>query len=442
MFVRRRSAAADAFQTRSGWQGTRARPAHIATGMTVALAAVSAIVLPASAGNRAIISTVAGNGTSGYSGDGGPGTSAQLLYPASTAADRWGNTLIADSFNCRIRVVATSTGTFYGVAMTAGDIYTVAGNGLFGFGGDGGPATSANVAYPQDIKSDKDGNIIIADTFSGRVRVVAASTGTFYGVAMAAGDMYTVAGNGTFGTSGDGGPATQAELDRPWAVAFDRQGDIAVADVFSNSVRVVAAQTGIAYGVAMTAGDIYTVAGNGTSGYSGDGGAGTSAQLNFPDALAVDGPGNLVVADSSNNVIRVLASRSANFYGVDMQAGDIYTVAGTGSGGFSGDGGPARAARFNLTTGVTVDGAGDLIVADGLNNRLRAVAVANGSRYGVQMQAGDVYTVAGSSVSGFAGDGGPATSASLNFPAGVAVNGTGDILIADQSNNRVRMVTR
>lgn len=428
------------------WTRRQPRAQRALLGTVIAVtAAASTMVLPAGASDHGVITTIAGNGQFGGAGDGGPATAAQLFFPGSVTVDRAGNTVLIDTFNNRVRAVAASTGTFYGIAMTAGDIYTVAGAGPFATGGvgDGGPATAAKLAFPEDLKVDRDGNLVLAETFGGRVRVVAASTGTFYGIAMTANDIYTVAGGNGFGASGDGGPATAAQLSRPSAVALDKKGNLAIADAGSNTVRMVAAATGTFYGVAMTAGDIYTIAGAGGAGYAGDGGPASSATFNFPDGLVFDGPGNLVIVDSSNNALRVLANHSANFYGVSMTAGDVYTVAGGGpsAGGFAGDGGAATAAKLNLPNGVTVDGAGDLLVGDSLNNRVRAVAAANGNRYGVLMQAGDIYTVAGSSVGGFAGDGGPATSASLNFPEGVAVDGAGDILIADAANSRVRMVT-
>ncbi len=154
------------------------------------------------------IYTVAGNGTYGFSGDGGPATAAELDTPDQTAVDGAGNLVIADSANDRVRVVAAGTGTFYGQAMTAGDIYTVAGNGTTGFSGEGGPATRAELDSPRGVTVDGAGNLVIADRGNNRVRVVAAGTGTFYGQAMTAGDIYTVAGTGTVGFSGDGGPAT------------------------------------------------------------------------------------------------------------------------------------------------------------------------------------------------------------------------------------------
>ena len=144
--------------------------------------------------------------------------------------------MIADTENELIRVMAASTGTFYGKAMTAGDIYTVAGNGGTGSSGDGGPATSAQLRIPQGVTVDGVGNLVIADTENNRIRVVAAHSGTFYGVPMTAGDIYTVAGNGTEGFSGEGGPATSAELDWPSAATVDGSGNLAIADALHNSV--------------------------------------------------------------------------------------------------------------------------------------------------------------------------------------------------------------
>ena len=171
------------------------------------------------------IYTVAGNGTYGFSGDGGPATAAELDYPDQTAVDGAGNLVIADSANDRVRVVAASTGTFYGQAMTAGDIYTVAGNGTTGFSGDGGPATGAELDSPRGVTVDGAGNLVIADRGNNRVRVVAAGTGTFYGQAMTAGDIYTVAGNGTVGFSGDGGPATSGRAGQPGPDGGGRRGE-------------------------------------------------------------------------------------------------------------------------------------------------------------------------------------------------------------------------
>jgi hypothetical protein len=251
----------------------------------------------------------------------------------------------------------------------------VAGSGGCAGGiGDGGPATQANLCTAWGLAVDGAGNLVIADTFISRVRVVAESTGTFYGQAMTAGDIYTVAGTGAAGFSGDGGPATSAKVNTPYEVAVDGAGNLVLADTNNKRIRVVAETTGTFYGQAMTAGDIYTVAGNGRAGFSGDRGPATQAKLNFPGGVAVDGAGNLLIADTDNNRTRVVAASTGTFYGVAMTAGDIYTVAGNGQAGFSGDGGPGTHAEFSSPSGVTVDGTGNLLIADELTGRVREVA--------------------------------------------------------------------
>jgi ribulose-5-phosphate 4-epimerase/fuculose-1-phosphate aldolase len=317
------------------------------------------------------IYTVAGNGTEGFSGDGGPAVDAELSFPQGVTADAAGNLVIADTSNMRVRVLAARTGRFYGRAMTAGDIYTVAGDGTDAFSGDGGPATHAAIANPDAVAVDGSGNLVIADTTNDRVRVVAARTGRFYGRAMTAGDIYTVAGDGTSGYTGDGVPAAGSALWSPQGLTVDAHGNVVIADTANMRLRVVAAQTGTFYGRAMTAGDIYTVAGDGVDGYSGDGVPATDTPISSPQQVAVDGAGNLVFADSGNSRVRVVAARAGTFYGVAMTSGDIYTVAGDGAREFSGDGGPAIDAGVEFADGVAVDGAGNLII--GADNRLRMV---------------------------------------------------------------------
>jgi hypothetical protein len=386
------------------------------------------------------IYTVAGNGTAGFSGDGGRATAAELSFPQAATVDGAGNLLLADTENERIRVVAAGTGTFYGQSMTAGDIYTVAGNGTAGFSGDRGPAASAHLNNPVGVTADRSGNLVIADEGNARIRVVAAKTGTFYGQPMTASDIYTVAGKGSGYFSVYGGPATSAQFRGPYGVAADAAGDVAIADFTDQRVLVVAGGTGTFYGQNVTAGHIYIAAGNGKHGFSGDGGPAAMAELNFAYGVAADAAGNLVIADSSNNRVRVVARSAGTFYGRSMTAGDIYTVAGDGTAGFSGDGGPATSASLNFPRGVAVDGAGNLVIADGANNRIRVVAATAGTFYGQAMTAGDIYTVAGDGTAGFSGDGGPATSAAFSSPEGVAVDGSGNLVIADSNNNRVRVV--
>jgi uncharacterized protein YheU (UPF0270 family) len=452
----------------------------------------------------------AGQGVPGFGGDGGPAVSALLGGVGALTVDHAGNLVILDTDNNRVRVVAARSGRFYGQAMTARNIYTVAGDGTFGFSGDGGPATKAGLSFPEGVAIDPAGNLVIADTDAHRVRVVAARSGRFYGQAMTSGNIYTVAGNGSSGDTGDGGPARDAELGFLQAVTVDGAGNLMLSDAVNGVIRVVAAQSGTFYGQAMTAGDIYTVAGNGSLGYAGDGGPATKAELNFPDGVAIDQDGNLAIADSGNNRVRLVAAQSGTFYGQAMTAGDIYTVAGDGSSGLAGNTGPATAAALNFPEGVTFDSAGNLVIADNANHRVRVVAAQSGTFYGRAMTAGHIYISAGNTVpgssgnrglarnavlyvpdsgptesavtadggndlvaqsgqvwficrisgtffgrlltaghiyqvagdgfAGYSGDGGPGPSAQVWAPRGLAIDAAGNLVIADTNNNRVRVV--
>jgi hypothetical protein len=388
------------------------------------------------------IYTIAGNGSDEYSGDGAAATSAQISPKSRAKVDASGNLLIADIGDSRIRVVALTSGVFYGVSMTGGDIYTVAGIGRSGFSGDGGPASAAKLNKPAGVAGDAAGNLLIADTLNDRIRVVAARSGTFYNQVMSAGDIYTVAGDGTAGAAGDGGPATSAQLSQPNAVVADSHGNLLIADANNNRIQVVAASSGDFYGQSMTSGDIYTIAGTGVAGFGGDVGPATLALLSRPVGLTVDASGDVLIADTNNDRVRVVAATSGQHYGVSMVAGDIYTVAGTGSAGFSGDGGVASAARVFHPTDVAVDPAGDLLIADQGNNRARLVAAVSGELFGQDMTAGDIYTVAGDGVQGFSGDGGAGTAAELHLPLGVAFDGSGDAIVSDSGNLRVRLILR
>jgi sugar lactone lactonase YvrE len=301
-----------------------------------------------------------------------------------------GNVFIADSENNRIRMVTKSTGI----------ITTVAGNGVQGYSGDGGLATSAQLSYPYGVAIDASGNIYISDLSNFRIRMVTKSTGI----------ITTVAGSGVYGYSGDGGQATSASLIYIHDVATDAWGNIYFAD--SIRIRMVTKSTGI----------VTTVAGAEGQGYSGDGGQATEAILYNPRGVTVDTSGNIFFADSSDYRIRM----------VTKSTGIITTVAGIAHNynPYSGDGGLATAAHLNSPIGLAVDVSGNIFIADAGNSRIRMVT----KRTGV------ITTVAGNGVQDYSGDGGLATSASFKFPYGVALDATGNVYIADTSNGRIRMV--
>ena len=482
-----------------------------------------------------IISTVAGNGTFGYSGDGGPATEASLNGPTSLFVDSANNIYITDAFNYVVRKIDT-----------AGVIHTVAGNNHQGFSGDGGPATSAQLNYSSGIAVDAQGNLYIADANNERVRKVDAS-----------GIITTYAGNGQPGNTGSGGPANGASiggtrgllikdgklyittfsnvwavnlatqkikiiagdaggmsgfngdgktslattLQSPWGMTFFSTGRLLIADEGNARVRrigggkivrtVAGGHTGdggpalksnlnagffgghIAFDPAgnlyfadsgnfrvrkiSTAGVITTIAGNGNAGYTGDGGPATEATLNQPSGVAADGAGNVYIADNNDSVIRkvdsngiitTFASTPANGLAVDG-VGNLY-VAGFFTGvvtkftpdgassivagvqfafGYNGDGIPATEAWLALPMGVAVDKAGNLYIADWVNDRIRKVDTN-----------GIISTVAGNGNTGFSGDGGPATSATIWSDLDVAVDSKGNFYIADSSNFRIRIV--
>lgn len=330
------------------------------------------------------ISTVAGDGSAGYSGDGGIATSAALSSPFGVAADSAGNVYIADFNNVRIRKVSPT-----------GTITTFAGTGVAGFSGDGGQATSAMLNRPSKVSVDGAGNVYIVDSGNSRIRKVTPN-----------GIINSIAGNGNAGESGDGGLATSASLNYPEDVTADAAGNLYIADGDGSTVRKVA-----------VGGIISTVAGNGGQGYSGDGGAATAASLNNPSSVAVDTAGDLFIGDTGNNRVREVVN------------GIITTVAGTGTPGFAGDGGPATAARLAGPT-AKLDAAGNLYIEDSGNNRVRIV-----------LTNGTIWTVAGNGNARFAGDGGPAADASLHFPTIAAVAASGGVYVADAFNERIRLLT-
>ncbi|MHB1763455.1 MAG: hypothetical protein ACYCS4_12085, partial [Acidimicrobiales bacterium] len=511
------------------------------------------------------IYTVAGDGTSGYSGNGGLATSAELDDPSGIALDSEGDLFIADQQSNVVREVAVSDHTQFGVPMVANHIYTVAGTGARGRSPDGTPAQGAELAYPQGILLDAEGNLLISEDVNGpSVYEVASADQTRYGIAMAAGDIYLIAGGATVCADasdalGDGCPATQAVLTDPAGMALLASGDLLVVDYYDHRVREIRASTGMIETIAGGAsspcadasdalgdgcpatqamleyptglaagasGNVYiadagnvrvvqaatglmeNVAGTGYSSFSGDGGPATWAELARPCAVAADQAGDVFIADPATGTVRIVPGMTREVFGSPMEAGDIYTVFGGGSGGtrplrimpapgasslvgcglgvdslgdvflddlsrqsvvevaaidhtqfgitmraggaytiagngtagFSGDGGPASVAELDDPSGIAVDGAGDLFISDSGDNRVVEVAATDHTQFGITMAAGDIYTIAGNGTAGFSGDGGPASVAELDDPSGIAVDGAGDLLIADTGSERVQEV--
>lgn len=367
----------------------------------VTSAAITQTVDSSGSSGSGTINSFAGTGTKGCTGNGQTATSATLSQPMGAHTDASGNVYFAD-YSC-----ATIS------KISNGTITTVAGNGHEGSGGDGGAPTSAKLDYPTDVTVDASGNLYIADAGNSRVRVVntQGASITVFGVTVAAGTIATVAGNGSYGYSGDNGPATSADLSYPSGLALDSAGNLYIADFQAKVVRMVAAGTGT----------ISTVAGTGTGGYTGDGNSATSAEINGVEFVAVDGDGNIYLPDQYDNVIRQVSTTMH----------DINTIVGNGSSGYAGDGGAALSAKLHTPEQVALDAQGNLYFADTGNNVIRTVNA--GSHI--------ISTVAGNGTAGSSGDGGSATSAELKGPQGLALDAAADIYVSDTGNYRVRQVT-
>jgi sugar lactone lactonase YvrE len=440
------------------------------------------------------VTTVAG----GYLGDGKPATSGSFVLPVAVARDAKGNIYVSDGYNCRIRRISS-----------AGVISTYAGTGICGYSGDGGPAISAMLSYSYGAAFDRHGNLLVADTGNNRVRKITPL-----------GTITTIAGNGTYGYSGDGGDPLQASLAGPSAVCGDLTGNIYIADSGNYVIRMVD-----------TSGIIHTVAGNHTYGFSGDGGPATSAQMTFAESVVADSSGNFYIADTGNKRVRKVdstgeittyagngsfgntggggpatsasmgqpaglvltgsklhISTGSNIWDVKLSTQIITIVAGYSNGtvGFNGDGYPAVSTGLSGPWGMTSDSAGNLIVADSGNDRVRKISGSNqvvttigggyvgdggraiaaslndslsddshiafdpaGNLYIADIDnhrvrkvtlSGTISTFAGTGIAGYSGDGGPATAATLSFPGAVAADGSGNIFVADSGNGVIRKV--
>lgn len=344
------------------------------------------IAHPALADPTFTLSAVAGNNKAGFSGDGGPATQAQLNNPAGVEVDAAGAIYIADYRNARIRKVSPD-----------GTITTIAGDGQpynFASPGDGGPATKAQLRSPYGVGVDKKGIVYVADQQGHRVRKIALD-----------GTITSIAGDGVRGFTGDGGPAEKARVAGVNDVAFDSKGFIYIADTGNNRVRRIAPD-----------GIITTFAGSGEKGFDGDGGPATQAKTGAPAALFVDAKDNVYYCDFTNHAVRKVTPE-----------GIITTLAGTGTGGFNGDGIEATKAQLREPCGVAVDAAGRVYVSDSRNSRIRVIRLS-----------GIIDTVAGNGYMGYVGDGGPATEGRIRVPDIIDIDAKGNLYLAEFRNNLIR----
>lgn len=349
-----------------------------------ALASAGGVLAGSSTGT---IVTVAGNGTLGVSGDGGPATAAELNQPRGLALAPGGGFVVADAFGETVRRV-----------WPDGTITTIAGTGQIGFSGDGGPATAAELNLPHGVAFTADGKLLIADTLNNRIRAISAD-----------GTIATVAGTGQHAFSGDGGPATAAAIGSPRGVTALPAGGFLIPDSDNQRIRKVAAD-----------GTITTVAGSGVRGFAGDGGPASAAELSEPFGVVPTADGGLLISDTGNDRVRRVAAD-----------GTITTVAGDGVRGYGGDGGPAVDASLDAPHNVAALPDGGFLVADEGNNRVRRV-----------WPDGTITTVVGTGEAGFSGDGGSPGAATIDGPKAFAVLPSYlGFLFADALNSRVRLVS-
>jgi DNA-binding beta-propeller fold protein YncE len=353
------------------------------------LAVVCTLLISATPVCAATISTFAGTGAKGFSGDGGPAAAAQLADPNGIARGPDGALYICDTMNHRIRRVTPD-----------GKIATVAGNGEKGYAGDGGPALAAKLNEPYEVRFDRAGNVCWVERLNHLIRKLDARTGV----------ISTLAGNGTSGFSGDGGPALGAQLSEPHSLAFDPQGNLYIADVRNHRVRRVDGATGV----------ITTLVGNGKRERTPDGARlGTATPVSGPRALDFGADGTLWLALREGHAV----------HRIDLGRGVIHHVAGTGEKGFSGDGGDARSAALNGPKGIAVGPKGDVFVVDTENHAIRAI----------NPRTGIITLVAGTGTRGNGPEGDPLKCA-LSRPHGVFVDADGAVFIGDTETHRVRVV--
>jgi hypothetical protein len=366
------------------------------------------------------VGVIAGTGSAGTSANGTVASAALLDDPTAVAVDAAGDRFVVETAASMIQEIPATSGTDYGIAMTAGDVYDIAGTGVSGDSGDAGPGDLAKLDRPSAVALDSAGDVFVADTGNDTVRVLAARSGCLLGQQVTGGDLYTMVGTpGHPGYYGDGGPASSAELDAPGGVALDAEGDLFIADSGNSVVREVSAAGSCPSG---TAPKIATIAGTGARGALASGSPATGTELDQPGSLAVGPDGNLYLDDAGSDLVAVLALSSGHVFGQSVTGDDLYVVAGDGSRGDAGNGGPALAASLDGPSAIALDAAGDLFLSDAAENDVRAVTSAStSSLFGVPSSTGEVVQVA----------------AGIADPLGLALDPTGAVYLASGSGNEL-----
>jgi len=375
--------------------------------------------------------TLAGTGAPGFSENGRSAVDAQLNAPAGVVEDASGDLFIADAGNCAVREVPARTGMSFGLRVHAGNIVIIA----------GGSCRDSHDPAPSALAVDAAGDVFISYGPAATVEELPAETTSAFWVRMTAGQLAVVAGTGISGYSGDGGSASRSQLDDPTGVAVDTAGDLVISDTGNCRLRMVAASSGTRYGVPVVEGRIYTVAGNGICASAGDGGPALEAELWDPGALALDSSGDILIADQGNRTIRELAAHSGTFFSVPLAANHLGTIAGEGSYGpylVDGQSSLGQIAEINFPTGIAIDAAGNLYIADGDMHVIRFVPNTATTVLGKKAQADDMYIAAGALSTGSLANRTTWIQTRLIDPTGLTMSPGGQLVYSDTEANVVR----
>ena len=421
---------------------SRGRAAAVLVTMAVVLGVTGASAV------SPVVSTIAGNGSARLGANGVAAVRGGLDQPAGISLDGRGDVFIADSGHCEIREVPTTPTQSAAGAMRAGHSYVAAGDGCHLRGGfhSGALATHSAIGFADDVAVAPDGDLFVAATSLDRILEVPASSGEQFGIDMEVGHIYAIVGDGHPGFNGDGMAGTASEVDGPAALAVDGAGDVFISDTLNCRVRELSGRDQDEFGVSMTAGHLYTVAGSGSCGGTaiGDGGPALGADVWDPMGLVVDAFGDLIVADRGNDAIREIVARSGTYYGVPIGADDIATIAGDGYGygpylvdGLSATG---ETAELNFPFGVALDRFENLYITDTESRAIRVVPASNTTVLGRSMDKDDMYTLAGAIPTGSDRNGTGWVLTHLTYPYGIAVDAGGDVVFSDQGTDLVREI--